>query len=110
MDDNSHNWGITQLYTVLSVESITDDHPAKEYFTDRFRGLRGLVVEALTTRATQLRDGRPPDPELTKQAAAAIIATMDGIQVQWLLDPTQVDMPETTSLVIDSLLDKLVAS
>jgi hypothetical protein len=32
---------------------------------------------------------------------------MGGLQVQWLLDREDVDMPETVQLVIDSLLEQL---
>ena len=46
---------------------------------------------------------RPSDAEV-KQAASAIIAVMDGLQVQWLLDPGAVEMPATVALVIDAIL------
>ncbi len=32
---------------------------------------------------------------------------MDGLQVQWLLDPTAIDMPRTLRFVIDAFVDRL---
>ena len=32
------------------------------------------------------------------------VAVMDGLQVQWLLDPAAVDMPRTVRAMIDALL------
>lgn len=45
-----------------------------------------------------------------RSAAAAILATMDGLQVQWLLDPDSVDMATVTELVTDALVARLHAS
>jgi hypothetical protein len=40
-------------------------------------------------------------------AASTIIATMDGLQVQWLLDPKAVDMAEAVRLLIAALIAQL---
>jgi hypothetical protein len=32
---------------------------------------------------------------------------MDGLQVQWLLDPSDVDMPRIVEKVMDELIDRL---
>ncbi len=40
--------------------------------------------------------------------ANAVIAVMDGLQVQWLLAPDAVDMAATTRRVIDALLADLL--
>ena len=37
---NAEREGIVRLYTVLSAESVTEVHPAQEYFRDRYTGLR----------------------------------------------------------------------
>lgn len=110
MRENTDRWGITQLYTVLSVESITTDHPARPYFVSRFKGLRQLIAKALLDEATELRDGTPPAEGLTDQYAAILIAAMDGLQIQWLLDPDEIDVPGSTALVIAALLEALKES
>ncbi|MEU3057739.1 TetR/AcrR family transcriptional regulator [Streptomyces griseus] len=100
---NAEREGIVRLYAVLSAESVTDDHPAQDYFRDRYHGLRVFVSDALR-EACELPADRA---ELTDNAANAIIAVMDGLQVQWLLSPESVDMAASTDLVVTSLLAKL---
>jgi AcrR family transcriptional regulator len=101
---NAEREGIVQLYAVLSAESVTDGHPAQEYFRDRYAGLRAMVVDALA-EASELGEIRADlNPN---DAANAIIAVMDGLQVQWLLAPDSVDMAASTDQVITALLANL---
>lgn len=98
---NQRRPGVVQLYTVLSADSVTDGHPAQEYFRARFVGLREMVKGAL-------RDVVPGvDEAQLDLAASTIIATMDGLQVQWLLDPTAVDMTAAVRLAISSVIAQL---
>lgn len=100
---NTGRVGLVQSYVVLSAESVTEGHPAQQSFRDRFAVLRDKIVDALEqTCAPAVR----PDPTEVDAAASAIIAVMDGLQVQWLLDPDRVRMPETVTLVIDALLQR----
>lgn len=57
-----------------------------------------------------LRDVAPgvPDDRLDL-AASTIIGTMDGLQVQWLLAPEAVDMPEAVRLAITAVIARLNA-
>lgn len=100
---NAEREGIVRLYAVLSAESVTDDHPAQDYFRDRYDGLRAFVADALC-EACELPADRA---ESAGNAANAIIAVMDGLQVQWLLAPDSVDMAASTDLVVTSLLATL---
>ncbi|MFF0508682.1 TetR/AcrR family transcriptional regulator [Streptomyces fimicarius] len=100
---NAEREGIVRLYAVLSAESVTDDHPAQDYFRDRYDGLRAFVSDALREACALPADRA----ELTDNAANAIIAVMDGLQVQWLLSPESVDMAASTDLVVTSLLAQL---
>ncbi|WNM36582.1 TetR/AcrR family transcriptional regulator [Streptomyces sp. Li-HN-5-11] len=101
---NTEREGIVRLYAVLSAESVTEGHPAQEYFRDRYAGLRTMVTEALA-EASELGETRS-DLDL-EEAAAAIIAVMDGLQIQWLLAPDSVDMATVTDRVITALLADL---
>ncbi|MFJ8978207.1 TetR/AcrR family transcriptional regulator [Streptomyces sp. NPDC102282] len=100
---NAEREGIVRLYAVLSAESVTDSHPAQTYFRDRYSGLRAFVADALR-EACDLPDERAGEAET---AANAVIAVMDGLQVQWLLSPEAVDMAASTDLVVSSLLTTL---
>ncbi|SOD60678.1 transcriptional regulator, TetR family [Streptomyces zhaozhouensis] len=98
---NAERAGIVRLYTVLSAESVTEGHPAQEYFRGRYTGLRAIVVAALREAV----DAGAVAPTLPVESVAnGIIAVMDGLQVQWLLDPGAVDMVETTERVITALI------
>jgi AcrR family transcriptional regulator len=101
---NTEREGIVRLYAVLSAESVTEGHPAQDYFRDRYAGLRTMVTEALA-EACELGETRP-DLNV-EEAATAIIAVMDGLQVQWLLAPDSVDMAASTDRVITALLADL---
>ncbi|MDI3193645.1 TetR/AcrR family transcriptional regulator [Pseudarthrobacter sp. AL07] len=81
--------GVIELYTVLCAESVTDGHPGREFFTERFDRLRGSYARRFTQLAEEgrLRPGVEPEA-----AAASLIALWDGIQTQWLLSPDSVDM------------------
>lgn len=85
---NEANRGLVELFAQLSAEASSPDHPAHDYFQDRYASLKRKLTRALGELRDQgsLRQG--VDPAVY---AALIVATMDGLQVQWLLDP-HVDM------------------
>jgi len=103
---NAGRPGLVQAYAVLSADSVTEGHPAKEYFRGRYEILREQVREALE-EVCDPQD--PPRPQDVDCAAAAILAVMDGLQVQWLLDPEQVDLARCSAFAIDSILAAAVA-
>lgn len=92
---------MVQLYAVLASDSVTEGHPAQGYFRARFVGLRKMVRSAFADVAPGA------DPAQIDLAASTLIATMDGLQVQWLLDPTTVDMPAAVRMAIDGLVASL---
>lgn len=85
---NSTRPGIVQVFTVLAGDSVTEGHPAKAYFKDRYRWVRENAVESLRAEyGDVLPGGLTPE-----QAGPLLVAVMDGLQVQWLHDPESVDM------------------
>lgn len=100
---NEQRPGIVQSYSLLSAEAVVADHPAHEWFRSRYAGLREMVEEAITEGLGP--EAAPSEPELAA-ATAAIIAMMDGLQIQWLLEPAAIDMPRSIQVVIDALLDR----
>jgi len=69
-------------------------------------GLRRLVLDEL--RAVQPEHDPLPEPELV-EAASAIIAVMDGLQVQWLIDPATVNLGEASAYAIEAIVDRVAA-
>lgn len=99
---NEQRPGIIQAYTVLLGESVTDSHPGKSFFAGRYIGLRDMISSAVAD-ATHLEGD---DPRVS-QAASAIIATMDGLQTQWLLNGDAVDMRASVRMTIDAITTHL---
>lgn len=93
--------GIIGLYAVLSAEAAAPDHPAHDYFVERYERIRSGTARALrgARAAGYLAEHVDED-----RAAAELTALMDGLQLQWLLDPRSVDMAETVRRRIDELL------
>ncbi|MCI4658307.1 TetR/AcrR family transcriptional regulator [Cryobacterium zhongshanensis] len=83
--------GLVELHCVLSAEATAPEHPAHQYFVDRYTWVVSLMSEAFTNAqaAGQLREGVDP-----RSAAQSLIALSDGLQVQWLLAPDTLDMAE----------------
>ncbi|MEU9984670.1 TetR/AcrR family transcriptional regulator [Streptomyces sp. NPDC050856] len=86
---NAMRPGIVGTFSALLGESVTEDHPAREYFTRRYTRVRADMADVLRTEyGDRLPGGLTPE-----QAAPLLTAVLDGLQYQWLLDPGAVDMP-----------------
>lgn len=102
---NEKRPGIVQAYTVLSAESVTDDHPARDYFEERYTTLRREVTAAFHELCAQ--EG-VRDPDTIAAASAAILAVMDGLQLQWLLHPGTVELGETSEFAIQAIVNAVL--
>ncbi|MDF2560899.1 MAG: TetR family transcriptional regulator [Microbacterium sp.] len=102
---NERRPGIVQAYTVLSSESVTDDHPGREYFEDRYTTLRREVTAAFHELCAQ--EG-VTDPDTIADAAAAILAVMDGLQLQWLLHPGTVELGGASEFAIRAIVNAVL--
>lgn len=86
---NAMRPGVVQTFSALLGESVTEDHPAREFFTHRYDQVRGNMTAVLRDEfGDRLPGGLTPE-----RAAPLLTAVMDGLQYQWLLDPDSVDMP-----------------
>ncbi|MFI8964944.1 TetR/AcrR family transcriptional regulator [Streptomyces sp. NPDC053493] len=86
---NAMRPGIVQTFSALLGESVTEDHPARAFFTERYTQVRENMAEVLRAEfGDELPGGLTPE-----RAAPLLTAVMDGLQYQWLLDPEAVDMP-----------------
>lgn len=102
---NEKRPGIVQAYTVLSSESVTDEHPGREYFEDRYTVLRREVSEAFAELCAQ--EG-VTDTATVAAASASILAVMDGLQLQWLLHPDVVELGEASAFAIRAIVNEVV--
>lgn len=88
---NAAQPGIINLFAVLSAEAIAPNHPAHSYFAHRYERTKGWIREAfLDLRAKgQLRPGVD-----VGTIDIDLVSLLDGLQVQYLYWPDQVDMAE----------------
>lgn len=94
VEANQQRRALVELFAALSAESTSPSHPAHGYFVARYSEVKTTMQREFAALAEtgQLRVGADPARE-----ARALIALMDGLQVQWLLsldedEATQVDM------------------
>jgi AcrR family transcriptional regulator len=103
---NEERPGLAQLFTVLVAENLLPDDPANAVFVARYRNLRAAIVAAL--EAGQLRHEIRTDIDLAA-VTRRIIATLDGLQTQWLLDPDEVSLVDSYAEMAASLKRELRA-
>ncbi|MEU1972884.1 TetR/AcrR family transcriptional regulator [Microbacterium sp. NPDC019599] len=103
---NAHRAGIVQAYAVLSAESVTDDNPGREFFEKRYRTLRSEVAHAF---AVACEERGVTEPATIGYASASILAVMDGLQVQWLLDPDAVDLARASEFAIEAIVSSVLS-
>lgn len=78
--------GVVQLYSTLLAASLESGNDVgREFFSARFERLRAELTESF--RAQQLQ-GLVRDDIAAEHLAALVISASDGLQIQWLLDPS----------------------
>jgi AcrR family transcriptional regulator len=93
---------LIRMFTVLAAESVDAEHPGHDWFVERYRGLRARMTERI---AAEQRAGALGGALTAGSIATLLIAVMDGLQIQHLLDPGAVDMVEP----LEDLLNRLAA-
>ncbi|MCM1944444.1 TetR/AcrR family transcriptional regulator [Streptomyces sp. G2] len=90
IEDNTRRPGIVRMFNVLVGESGNVGHPAHAYFKERYARVLAHSVERLedAVRQGELRPGID-----CRGVAQEYLAVMDGLQIQWALDPDSMDMP-----------------
>lgn len=74
-----------RLFTAMAGEAVEDSHPGNAWLRSHHDGARRVVAQALR-EAKQAGTCRPDAPE--DLIAQTTVAVMDGLQVQWLAEPT----------------------
>ncbi|WP_344822283.1 TetR/AcrR family transcriptional regulator [Actinocorallia longicatena] len=89
IDRNAETPDLVRLLAVMTAEAVAPGHPAHGWALNRYRQLRQYTIEALTTGVANGEF----DPGLDAEAQTdRLIALIDGLQLQWLLDPSRMDL------------------
>ncbi|MHA7986292.1 TetR/AcrR family transcriptional regulator [Rathayibacter sp. CAU 1779] len=91
---------IVRLHTAMSGEASDPSHPAHEYFKQRWRRSNQLMAENIRQLQT---DGIVKAGVDAERASRLIHAAWEGLQNQWLAEPT-FDIGEELEALIASVL------
>jgi AcrR family transcriptional regulator len=94
------NPGLAQIHSVLVAEGVTGSDQAQQFCHDYYRSIREQTVKHLT----ELYGDRLPSGLTPRAAATAVVAMLEGVQQQWMLDEEQTDYPEIIRDVMTVLL------
>jgi AcrR family transcriptional regulator len=85
---------LTRLYTVLAAEALDPEHPAHSWFVDRYRRVRSQMVNGIAAEqaAGRLSPAIPPEPRAT-----ALLALLEGLRLQALLEPGAIDVEQAVA-------------
>jgi AcrR family transcriptional regulator len=106
-EHNAESRAMVKLFTVLVGEaSVFEEHPAHQHFVDRYRRIIDEVRGQLELDKGTNEFPKDSDSELV---ARIVLAAMDGLQIQWLLDP-DFDMTSPFRALVEVLLAAPVRS
>lgn len=93
--------GLMELNCVLAGEATAPDHPAHEYFASRSRAARQFYTNIFLALGEQGRLNSPVDPATL---ATMTLALISGLQMQWLLDRTSVELEAALRKFLQSFI------
>ena len=89
-----------RLLALMAAESSAPDHPAHEWFRDRYELTIGALASAVHRDQGEGRVSNARDP---KGIAESLVALWDGLQLQWLIDPRR-DLVAAMTAALQDLL------
>jgi len=88
MRDTGKGAQLTRLFHVLSTEALSEQHPAHDWFRQRFDKIASALEGAL--RHHQQNGVIDPQVDCAVETEA-LLAMMEGLQLRWLRSPDTVD-------------------
>lgn len=101
---NQANHGLIELFLTLSAESTNAAHPARDFIRARYQHVVTTGVQHLHT-ARDAGETVWMDDEVILAEVRSVFATMDGLQLQWLLDPG-IDLTRAFSHALAGYLER----
>jgi AcrR family transcriptional regulator len=84
-DQNLDRPELLRVLAIVSAEASSPEHPAHDWFVRRYARMRELSSALIVADQEAGRIAPDRDPAFL---ADVIIALWDGLQLQWLIDPT----------------------
>ena len=89
VEHNTRREPFVRLFTAMAGEAIDAEHPGHEWLRGHHRQAAKVLVAGL--RQAQEEGTCAPEAPV-ERIARVTLAVMDGLQIQWLMDPGEVDM------------------
>lgn len=87
MGAHQHNHGLLQLFTTIAAEAANPSHPAHAFIQQRYITNLATLAKHLQ-QAVDAGEIGPLTPAEINVEVRLVTAVLDGIGLQWLLDPT----------------------
>ncbi|UKA60533.1 TetR/AcrR family transcriptional regulator [Arthrobacter sp. FW306-2-2C-D06B] len=97
---NSSRPQFVGLYVKMAAEAVEEDHPAHEWLENRYAAMKEWLTDAV--RFGQVRGEIVSDAPVD-HLVRTTIAVLDGLQQQWLIDPSKFSMVEAFGFHIAGL-------
>ena len=104
MAGHRRNRGLLELFTTITAEASNPEHPAHDYVVQRYETNLRTFSRRLR-EAVESGDVGPLSEAQIALEARLLTAALDGIGLQWLLDPSM-----DIALATTTYLDRAIAS
>ncbi|MFF7062634.1 TetR family transcriptional regulator [Pseudomonas sp. NPDC008258] len=95
-----------QAAMMINIESLSEQHPAWPWYKEKFKLTH---THAQAHLATLVEQGQVRADVDVKTLATEVFAVMDGLQIQWLRAPEQVDVGATLDAYLKRLTEAIRA-
>ncbi|NYG06960.1 AcrR family transcriptional regulator [Phycicoccus badiiscoriae] len=100
---NAGREAMVRLFTTLAGEAVDPAHPGHDWLRRHHAG----AVDSLTSALTDaVADGTAAPGIPAGTIARQLVALMDGLQLQWLMAPDEVDMAADVATQVAALKDR----
>lgn len=99
--------GFLQLFLTLSVEATNPGHPARDFVTARYASTRADFAQRIRD-AIAAGDFAQLSESRIQSEARGLVAMLDGLELQWLLEP-DFDLTSEVDQFIEQLIERLGA-
>src|SRR4051812_9518701 len=97
--------GLLQLYTTMAAEASSAQHPAHEFMTNRYRNTLTQMRDRFR-RASEAGHLKPMTEEDVAHEAEYLLAALDGLEIQFLLNP-EFDLERSFAIYVERVLERL---
>ncbi|MFD9942164.1 TetR/AcrR family transcriptional regulator [Nonomuraea sp. NPDC059023] len=104
--DNVSTPGLVKLFLDVAAAAAEPEHPAHDFFAERYARFRREGAAALADPVLAPDPDPGPGRIDSEWAARILIAALDGLQIQWLLEP-EIDMAADLAALHRTLLAAL---